>query len=140
MNTGKVLVIRPVAVPQLNNRGRLGGVSRNRRQVRVFSERAIFQTSPPCGPGTLEDARDALDACSFHTTVDGRRACFVTFGLDVGRVDAYYHTVQLFESSYKKAPGDSRNGILNFFRRILQKGLNAMKVPDPKTSENKEYA
>ncbi|GMH39067.1 hypothetical protein BSKO_06965 [Bryopsis sp. KO-2023] len=141
MNAGKFIGTGSrLGCPQLN-RERLGGLSRDGRTVRVHAERAIFQMNPPRGPATLEDASDALDACNSHATADARRACFVAFGVDVGRVDAYYHTVQLYESSYKRGPGSSGNGILSFVKKF-QERLNAATQSDQtsETSENKKYA
>lgn len=46
--------------------------------------------------------RDALHACSRHTSEGSRSACFVSFGLDSSRVDAYYTIVEDLEECFQK--------------------------------------
>lgn len=63
----------------------------------------IFQMEPPCGQVTIEDVDDIYPICSQFSDDEQKYACYACYGMDMDKVEKYYHVVKSMETEYKKA-------------------------------------
>lgn len=65
---------------------------------------------PPSRPAPTTTQRDAYEVCSLIPDPSERSQCYSVFGLDAGRMSAYYDTVCRLESQLASdldSPGES---------------------------------
>lgn len=60
----------------------------------------IFQMDPPCGTVTLEDVDAIYPIAQAMNNREQRYACYSIYGIDMEKVEKYYHIVQRMQHQY----------------------------------------
>ena len=73
-----------------------------RRSNPVPQQSTIFQMDPPCGQVTLEDVDDIYPICSNLQDEEQKYACYACYGMDMEKVEKYYHFVKQLQQQVEK--------------------------------------
>lgn len=92
------------------------GVITVRAKRNIRQEPTVFQMDPPCGMVTLEDVDAIYPIAQAIHDPKQRYACYAVYGIDMEKVEKYYHVVTQLQEQYIKMQKEYTQKYGHYFR------------------------